>query len=89
MCYKKVWYINSLTEDIMRVYKLNSIKPGNPFREDQYHMGTVLGDNLVVMYKNFPKDKCPYLIIINTTTGERLKVNLDEENNNKINEQET
>jgi len=89
MCYKKMWYTNNLTEEIMKVYKLDSIRPGNPFREDPYHMGTVLGDNLVVMYKNFPKDKCPFIILINTTTGERLKVNLDEENNNKINEQET
>lgn len=48
----------------------------NPFRQDSYHMGTQLGTNAVAMFANFDKDNCEYLILVNTITGERLKVNI-------------
>lgn len=46
----------------------------NPFKHDTFNMGTILGSNLVVMYKNFPSEKCDYLVIVNTNTGERITV---------------
>lgn len=52
---------------------------GNPFHHDPYHMGTRIGENCVVMYKNHSNEKVPYLIVVNTETGERLKVTLTEE----------
>lgn len=63
----------------MQVEKMKPINPGNPFLEDSYHMGTDLGTNCTVMYKNFPTEECPYLIIIDTTTGERIIVRLTPE----------
>lgn len=47
----------------------------NPFCQDAYHMGTYLGKNVCVMYPNHSTEECPYLIIVNTRTGERLKIN--------------
>lgn len=60
----------------MRARKLADIKPGNPFTQDAYHMGTYLGTNVCVMYSNFPGEPCEYLIIVDTQTGERLEVTL-------------
>jgi hypothetical protein len=48
--------------------------PINPFLQDSYHMGTTLGKNVTVMYPNFPKENCEYLILVNTMTGERKRV---------------
>lgn len=59
----------------MRMNKMKSIPAGkNPFRYDPSHMGTVLGKNLTVMYPNHDSEKCPYIILINTETGEKQKV---------------
>ena len=51
----------------------------NPFLQDIDHMGTYMGTNVAVMYRNFPKEECPYLIIIDTRTGERKKIVFGEE----------
>ncbi len=67
----------------MQIEKMKSINPGNPFLEDSYHMGTKLGENCIVMYKNFPTKECPYLIIIDTITGERIRIRLIPEKKNE------
>ena len=51
----------------------------NPFNHDAFHMGTQLGSNLIIMHPNHSDAECPYIIICNTTTGERMKVILNEE----------
>ena len=59
--------------------KLDSFPVGsNPFNHDLYHMGQRLGKNLIVMFKNHPDEDCPYLILVNPTTGERYKLSFEE-----------
>lgn len=48
----------------------------NPFKHDLYNMGTSLGTNCIVMHSNFSRDECPYLIVINKETGERVRLTL-------------
>jgi len=48
----------------------------NPFRQDSCHMGTQIGTNLTMMFMNFEKDNCDYIILINTITGERIEINI-------------
>jgi hypothetical protein len=57
----------------------NEVGAINPFRQDFYHMGTRLGSNLVALFRNFDKDNCEYLILVNTITGERIEVNITNE----------
>lgn len=47
----------------------------NPYVHDSFHMGTRIGANCVVMMANHSNEKTEYLIIVNTETGERLRVN--------------
>ena len=49
----------------------------NPFYHDLFHMGTRLGKNCVIMHENHTTEECKYLIIVNTITGERTKVELN------------
>ena len=52
---------------------------GNPFQYDLFHMGYTLGTNLIVMFPNHPNQECPYIIINNLETGERIKIAIKEE----------
>lgn len=49
----------------------------NPFHQDGYHMGTSLGRNILAMQPNFPEGECEYLILVNTRTGERIKIEIE------------
>jgi uncharacterized protein affecting Mg2+/Co2+ transport len=53
--------------------------PGNPFQNDAYNMGVKIGTNVHVMMGNYmmgnhDNKHCPYLIVVDTTTGERLLI---------------
>ena len=61
--------------------KMDLKEDPNPFNHDLFHMGESLGDNCMIMFKNFPKDNCPYLKIINRKTGHVLMVYLDKKGN--------
>jgi len=50
------------------------LKPGNPFLSDGFNMGSQIGKNVHVMYANHPDEKCEYLYVVDTETGERIKV---------------
>lgn len=54
----------------------NYTGPGtlNPFRQDLTHMGTNLGTNVVTMFPHHDNTHQPYIILVDVTTGERLKV---------------
>lgn len=52
--------------------------PINPYRHDAFHMGMPMGKNFVIMHRNHPSEDCPYLIFVNTVTGDRVKVELKE-----------
>ena len=53
----------------------------NPFLHDWYHMGVRLGTNIVVMMENHDNQPCPYLIVVNTETGERTELSFQSEAN--------
>jgi hypothetical protein len=46
----------------------------NPFLHDAYHMGTPLGENVMIMHENHPDKPCKYIIIVDIPSGRRLKV---------------
>lgn len=51
--------------------------PLNPFHQDAYHMGSFLGNNVAVMFKNFESEHCPYLIVINRKTGKKIRIGME------------
>lgn len=51
----------------------------NPFVHDLFHMGVSMGTNCMVMMANHSDQKCHYLKIVNTETGEVLYVFLNKE----------
>jgi hypothetical protein len=50
----------------------------NPYHHDAFHMGIGIGINVEVMFPNHATDRCPYLIVVNKETGERIRVVFDE-----------
>ena len=46
----------------------------NPFKHDSYNMGYTIGTNVMVMFEHHASEKQKYLIVIDTTTGERKKI---------------
>jgi len=62
----------------MKVIEIEKIKPGNPFNEDFYNMGIQIGTNVTVMMDNHSDKVCKYLIVVDTTTGERIKILFEE-----------
>jgi hypothetical protein len=57
--------------------KLDRFPAGNPFDHDLYHMGTSVGNNILVMMSVHSTQRAKYLIICNKETGERLMVRFD------------
>lgn len=69
--------LNNLKLIIMTTKELPPIPPkSNPFNHDQYHMGIYVGDNCMIMVPNHQSEECEYVIVVNITTGERLKVDI-------------
>ena len=63
----------------MKITKLPSFPPNsNPFYNDAYHVGTTIGTNLMAMMENHPDKRCKYVILVNTETGERIRVDVEE-----------
>ena len=58
----------------MNTEALIPIEPGNPFLSDLFNMGTQIGTNCTVMYGKHTNERCAYLIVVNTETGERIRV---------------
>jgi hypothetical protein len=49
----------------------------NPFHQDIINMGTRLGKNVIVMHQNHDNDEAKFLTIVNTKTGERMRITFD------------
>lgn len=47
----------------------------NPFHQDITHMGTRLGSNVMIMHSNFDSQEAKWIHVIDTKTGERIKIN--------------
>lgn len=60
------------------VKQLVSIPAGkNPLIYDLYHMGTYVASNVLVMHYTHPTEKAKYVIVVNTETGQRLRINVE------------
>jgi hypothetical protein len=46
----------------------------NPFHHDAYHMGMSFSKNVLIMMANHDTESAKYMILINTKTGERVKL---------------
>jgi len=46
----------------------------NPFCQDAFNMGEQIGTNVTVMFGNHDHEHCDYLIVVNTKTGERIRI---------------
>ncbi len=75
---------------MIEIEKLKDIPPGdNPFGHDQHLMGKTIATNLTVMFGTFPQQKASYIVIINTETGERIKIWFGPGHNGEWNESHT
>lgn len=62
------------------ISKMDSIPAGeNPFWHDHFNMGEMIGTNITIMFPCHQTEYCSYLIIVNTDTGERIRVNITKE----------
>ena len=65
----------------IEVETLDSFPPNsNPFSHDLVHMGQVIAKDIVMMYPNHPDGDMKYMILVDTETGQRLKININREN---------
>lgn len=63
----------------LRIAELSAFPANaNPYHHDAFHMGKCIGSNAHIMLPNHDSEYCPYIIVINTKTGERLKVLFDD-----------
>jgi hypothetical protein len=62
----------------LAVSEMDPVAPGNPFLSDAYRMGTYIGTNVAVMFEKHPHEQHGYIVVVNTDTGERIRVTLDE-----------
>ena len=46
----------------------------NLMQQDAYHMGSRMGSNVMVLFDTFPSDNMDYLIVVNTRTGQSVKL---------------
>jgi hypothetical protein len=61
----------------MKIEAMESIEKGNPYSSDFYHMGTTIGSNVTIMYGQHNHEKQPYIIIVDTETGKRIRVRFE------------
>jgi len=60
---------------MIEVLRLDSF-PANsdPFSHDAYHMGVKVAENVMVLHPSFSHQSTDYIIVVNTKTGERLRI---------------
>lgn len=63
----------------MKTLPFDPIPAGeNPFRHDLSNMGIQIGKNVIIMLPNHSVEPCKWFIVVNTDTGERMKVLVEE-----------
>ena len=60
------------------VFRKNELGCINPFHQDAYHMGIQIGTNVTILTPNFDKEACKYFIIVDTKTGQQVRVTFQE-----------
>lgn len=59
----------------MEVDQVEGFPPkSNPFHHDAINMGTPIASNVMVMHHTHHFEKADYLYVVNTDTGERIRV---------------
>lgn len=61
-----------LTPNITYTVKEPFPPHSNPFRYDYFHMGTPIGNNIMIMHRVHDNQKAEYIIVVNIETGERI-----------------
>lgn len=62
------------------VKTMESFPPNsNPFHHDYFNMGQQIGENLVMMFRNHPDEKMKYMILVDTKTGKRLSIDIEQD----------
>ena len=69
--------IETLKPFEMNADELNTDGTLNPFHQDISNMGTRLGSNVMIMHQNFDHQEAKWLTIIDTKTGERIRIDFD------------
>ena len=46
----------------------------NVMQQDAHHMGSTMGTNAKLLFSTFPSDNMDYLIVVNTRTGQSVKL---------------
>lgn len=65
---------------MMETRTMESFPPNeNPFHHDSYRMGTYLGKNVCIMYEKHNTETQPYIVVVNTETGERMSIRFNNE----------
>ena len=71
----------------MKVEKLTKIERNeitvqngyiNPFLIDQFRIGNTIGRNCTIMHETVGNMDCEYIIVIDTKTGNRVRITFDE-----------
>lgn len=51
----------------------------NPLHHDQYHMGTKMGTNIMILHANHNDSEMKYMIVVNTVTGKKIHIQMKTE----------
>lgn len=63
---------------MISVNKLENWPPNCKLSQhDAYHMYQNIGKNVIALMKNHESEHCPYVIIVNHETGERIKIEFE------------
>jgi len=62
---------------IVKIRDMDPIPPNsNPFDHDIYNMGSKIGKNMMMMHCNHPHESISYIILVDTMSGERVRINI-------------
>lgn len=77
-CFKssKTGALSSITAKDHSIYEPCE-KPLDILRQDFYHMVSVFGTNVVVLYDKHANEVCKHLIVVDTTTGNAVRLQFD------------
>ncbi|BES79886.1 hypothetical protein [Yersinia phage vB_Yru_GN1] len=59
----------------------------NPFWHDSFNMGTIINDNWMIMHTGSNQRPLPYMILVNSATGQRINLKLNQINEDKFYDQ--
>jgi hypothetical protein len=72
---KKLKKLMKITQETLESFPANC----NPFHHDEWNMGTRIGKSLMMMHANHADEEMHFMIIVNTETGARVKLTIEEE----------